>query len=70
MKLKLSTKLILIGIVMIAAGFRLFNLNWDQGHHLHPDERAIIMKVVQLQIPTTHQGKILHGTRSDQPQYH
>lgn len=50
-KFKISTKLILLGILFIAASFRLYNLNWDQGYHLHPDERAIIMRVVELRFP-------------------
>lgn len=51
LKFKLSTKLILFGILLLAAFFRFYNLNWDQGYHLHPDERAIIMKVVELRFP-------------------
>ncbi|MBU4098776.1 glycosyltransferase family 39 protein [Patescibacteria group bacterium] len=49
--LKLSTKFILFGILLLAAFLRFYNLNWDQGYHLHPDERAIIMKVVELRFP-------------------
>lgn len=50
-KIKLSTKLILLVILILAAAFRLYNVNWDQGFHLHPDERAIIMAVTQLKFP-------------------
>lgn len=50
-KFKFSTKLIVFGILLLAAFFRFYGLNWDQGYHLHPDERAIIMKVVELRFP-------------------
>ena len=53
MKTHLATKLILFGIILFAAAFRFYNLNWDQGFHLHPDERAIIMTTVKLQFPAS-----------------
>ena len=51
MKKNLSTKFILFGIILLAAFFRFYNLNWDQGFHLHPDERAIVLAVVKLAPP-------------------
>ncbi|HSA83288.1 MAG TPA: glycosyltransferase family 39 protein [Patescibacteria group bacterium] len=51
MKKIFSTKLILFAILIIAATFRLYGLNWDQGFHLHPDERAIILTVEHLSFP-------------------
>ncbi len=39
----LKFKIILIAIFLIAAFFRLYGLNWDQGQHLHPDERFLTM---------------------------
>jgi 4-amino-4-deoxy-L-arabinose transferase-like glycosyltransferase len=51
MKSRLANKLILFAILLLATTFRFYNLNWDQGYHLHPDERAIIMKVVELRFP-------------------
>lgn len=44
---------ILIAIVILAAFFRFYNLNWDQGHHLHPDERAIVMFSLPLHFPSS-----------------
>ncbi|PJE58336.1 MAG: hypothetical protein COU81_01275 [Candidatus Portnoybacteria bacterium CG10_big_fil_rev_8_21_14_0_10_36_7] len=44
-------KIILILIILLGAFFRSYNLNWDQGAHLHPDERAIIMFTTPLQFP-------------------
>src|SRR5437588_1582479 len=43
MKSKFSTKLILFVILLIAVFFRFYDLNWDQGAHLHPDERFLTM---------------------------
>ncbi len=30
-------------ILLLALGVRLYGINWDQGFHLHPDERQLIM---------------------------
>jgi hypothetical protein len=43
----------LIIIIIIGLSFRLYGLNWDQGHHLHPDERAIVMFTSPLHFPST-----------------
>ena len=34
---------LLIGILMIGAYFRFVGLDWDEDHHLHPDERFLTM---------------------------
>ncbi len=52
-KRKLNTKLILLFILLLAATFRFYNINWDQGYHLHPDERAIVIAVTQLKPPAS-----------------
>jgi 4-amino-4-deoxy-L-arabinose transferase-like glycosyltransferase len=49
--LKLPNRFILFGILLIAAAFRFNNLYWDQGYHLHPDERAIVMSVEKIALP-------------------
>ncbi len=46
-------KILLFLIVILAAVFRFHGLNWDQGEHLHPDERAIVMYTLQLQFPSS-----------------
>jgi hypothetical protein len=48
---RLSTNFILLSIIFLACTFRFIAFNWDQGYHLHPDERAIILKIVELQFP-------------------
>lgn len=41
----------LVAVVILALGLRLFGLNWDQGFHLHPDERMIVMVTEKLGLP-------------------
>ncbi len=53
MKKSLKTNSLFIFIILIAALFRVYGLNWDQGFHLHPDERAIVMFTTPLQFPKT-----------------
>lgn len=53
MKIFSRTNLILAFILLLAATFRLQNINWDNGHQLHPDERAIVMTVEKLKFPDT-----------------
>lgn len=55
MKNKLIIKLIFLGIFILAAGFRFYGINWDQGFLLHPDERAIILFTLPLHLPSTFQ---------------
>jgi len=41
----------LILIILLGFGLRVYGLNWDQGHHLHPDERMIVMVVNRIHLP-------------------
>lgn len=50
-KKNLTSFLILIGILIIGAFFRFYNLNWDQNQHLHPDERFLTMVGNAMSIP-------------------
>lgn len=45
----------IVCIIILSIGFysRTFNLNWDSGHYFHPDERAIIMFVTPLHLPSS-----------------
>src|SRR3954470_15886479 len=37
-------------ILLVALALRLYNVNWDDGHLFHPDERFILMTTSGLQI--------------------
>ncbi len=43
----------LAGILVLALTLRLFNVNWDDGQHLHPDERHITDVSVHLRVPSS-----------------
>lgn len=45
----------LILILLLAAIFRFYGLNWDQGAHLHPDERMITMVSLGIHWPNSPQ---------------
>jgi 4-amino-4-deoxy-L-arabinose transferase-like glycosyltransferase len=53
MKHMLTTRRLLLLIILLGALLRFHGLNWDQGFHLHPDERAIVMTVDKLTYPAT-----------------
>ncbi|CAN5201612.1 hypothetical protein BH11PAT1_BH11PAT1_7030 [soil metagenome] len=45
---------LLVSIIIILGLFtRFYGLNWDQGYHLHPDERAIVLFTLKLAFPRT-----------------
>lgn len=41
-----------IAILLLAGLLRLWGINWDQGHYLHPDERFLTMVVNDLKLPS------------------
>lgn len=49
----LKIKLVLILILVIGFLLRIYNLNWDQGYHLHPDERQIAIVTSNISLPDT-----------------
>jgi len=51
--MKKSNKLILIIIFVFIFAIRIIGLNWDNGHHLHPDERFLTMVIEKIQFPST-----------------
>src|SRR5262245_24368272 len=42
-------------MLFLALVLRLYGIDWDQGALFHPDERAILMKVEQLKVPSWQQ---------------
>jgi hypothetical protein len=40
-------------LLLFAAFTRLYGNNWDQGQHLHPDERFLTMVAIEMQWPTS-----------------
>jgi len=40
-------------VILFTVFFRFYNLDWDSGHHLHPDERFLTMVSTDLKWPTT-----------------
>jgi len=51
--LKKTHLLYLLTIIAIGAFLRFYGINWDQGYHLHPDERAIVMFTAPLNFPNS-----------------
>jgi hypothetical protein len=52
MKSKLWINITLMVIILTAALFRFDGINWDQGQHLHPDERFLTMVASQIRFPS------------------
>ncbi len=46
-------QILLLAVLVIAASLRLTGLNWDEGTHLHPDERFLSMVETSIQIPAS-----------------
>src|SRR3989344_1630698 len=44
-------RVLLLFIILIAVFFRFTGVNWDQGHHLHPDERFLTLVGTAMKIP-------------------
>ena len=40
-------------ILLCAAAFRLYGVNWDQHQHLHPDERFLTMVASAAKVPSS-----------------
>lgn len=48
---KTGNNFYLVLILFISLFLRTVGLNWDQGHHLHPDERQITMVAENIKLP-------------------
>jgi len=55
---KIKKHWVLLLIILIAAILRLYNLNWDNGFHLHPDERWITMVTNKVRLPKGDEWKL------------
>ena len=60
--------IILAVILLVAALLRLTNLNWDDGTHIHPDERFLTMVSSAMQLPAS-PGEFFDSTRSPMSPY-
>ncbi|MBI3968697.1 MAG: glycosyltransferase family 39 protein [Chloroflexi bacterium] len=43
--------LVLVVALLVGAALRFYDINWDHGQHLHPDERAITLRTLELRWP-------------------
>lgn len=50
--LRVSAFLRLVLILFIAAGFRLYGIDWDRGYLFHPDERQILLVASRIHLPS------------------
>ncbi|MBI2617819.1 hypothetical protein HYW55_06825 [Candidatus Gottesmanbacteria bacterium] len=64
---KLLPTLVIVGIFLLAAFFRLYGNNWDQNYHLHPDERFLTMVTTALQWPKDIKGYLDTNTSTLNP---
>jgi 4-amino-4-deoxy-L-arabinose transferase-like glycosyltransferase len=49
--MKSKTNLVLVVILLFGFFLRTYGINWDQGQHLHPDERFLTMVVSAMKVP-------------------
>ena len=49
--MKHKNKILILIIFIIAFLLRIYGLNWDQGNHLHPDERFLTMVSADINLP-------------------
>ncbi|MEO8581257.1 MAG: hypothetical protein ABI425_01615 [Patescibacteria group bacterium] len=49
----LTSRLLVLVIVILGLFVRTINVNWDQNQHLHPDERFLTMVMGGMQVPHT-----------------
>lgn len=45
-------RLMLFLILALSFSFRIIGIDWDQKHHLHPDERMLVMVTQQISFPS------------------
>jgi len=50
--MKYKNKILILIIFIAAFLLRIYGLNWDQGNHLHPDERFLTMVSADINLPS------------------
>lgn len=50
-RIKHNSYIILFLIFLLGFIFRIYGLDWDNGHHLHPDERFLTMVTSDIKLP-------------------
>lgn len=50
------TRMLFLLIFLLGSGLRLYGLNWDDSHHLHPDERFMVLTVLNISWPDSFSG--------------
>jgi len=53
------TAVLLALILIVALGLRLYGINWDQGGLFHPDERAFLSQVYDLEVPEGSEWRLI-----------
>lgn len=62
-----ATRILLFVVLAVAFFFRLYGNNWDQGFHLHPDERFLTMVGIDVKLPTSFSDYLNPHTSSFNP---
>ncbi|CAN5577501.1 hypothetical protein BH23CHL2_BH23CHL2_18290 [soil metagenome] len=58
-------RIVLLLIIILAAGLRLYGQNWDEGHYLHPDERFIAsVSSDRVTLPADRAGDLFDPAKS------
>ncbi len=63
-----ATRWLLVLILLVGAYLRLTHLNWDQGTHIHPDERFLTMVSDAMRLPQS-LGEFFDSTKSPMSPY-
>lgn len=58
-----AARILLVVILLVGAYLRLSHVNWDDGTHIHPDERFLTMVEASLQLPKS-VGEFFDSTKS------
>ncbi len=58
-----AARIILVLILLVGAYLRLSHVNWDDGTHIHPDERFLTMVEAAMQLPKS-VGEFFDSTKS------